>query len=88
MRTTLTLDDDVADALRRVAHETGQPFKQVVNDALRAGLVPRQPGSPRTTPEVPSFDLGLRPGLDLTHARRTADELEDAEIVRKLEQRQ
>jgi len=38
MRTTLTLDDDVAEKLRTVAHQTRRSFKQVVNDALRTGL--------------------------------------------------
>ena len=35
MRTTLTLDDDLAVALKEQAQRAGRPFKQVVNDALR-----------------------------------------------------
>jgi hypothetical protein len=38
MRTTLTLDDDVAALLRRLAEQRRQPFKRIVNDAMRAGL--------------------------------------------------
>ena len=38
MRTTLTLDDDVAKEIRRLARETNRPFKQAVNGALRAGI--------------------------------------------------
>ena len=38
MRTTLTLDDDVAIELKRVCARRGVQFKQVVNQALRAGL--------------------------------------------------
>jgi len=38
MRTTLTLDGDVADRLRALARERGLPFKQVVNAVLRRGL--------------------------------------------------
>jgi hypothetical protein len=38
MRTTITLDDDVAAKLQLKARKGGQPFKQVVNDTLRAGL--------------------------------------------------
>lgn len=37
MRTTLTLDDDVAAMLRHLQKEQGTSFKQVVNDALRRG---------------------------------------------------
>jgi hypothetical protein len=35
MRTTLTLDDDVATRLQAEARRTGRPFKTVVNERLR-----------------------------------------------------
>lgn len=38
MRTTLTLDDDVASLLEKELRRTGQPLKQTVNNLLRAGL--------------------------------------------------
>lgn len=38
MRTTLTLDDDVAALLRRALTRRKAPLKKVVNDALREGL--------------------------------------------------
>jgi hypothetical protein len=38
MRTTLTLDDDVAALLERVRRERGAGLKETVNDALREGL--------------------------------------------------
>ena len=38
MRTTLTLDDDVAALLERELRRTGQPLKTTVNDLLRSGL--------------------------------------------------
>ena len=38
MRTTLTLDDDVASLLKKEARKAGEPFKQVVNRYLRLGL--------------------------------------------------
>lgn len=38
MRTTLTLDDDVAALLKRVAAKDNGSFKDVVNQALRLGL--------------------------------------------------
>ena len=38
MRTTLTLDDDVANLLNKEARKSGEPFKQVVNRFLRLGL--------------------------------------------------
>ncbi|MBV8845945.1 MAG: hypothetical protein JO307_24310 [Bryobacterales bacterium] len=39
MRTTLTLDDDVAALLHQVHKERKGSFKDVINAALRAGLV-------------------------------------------------
>ena len=59
MRTTLTLDADVAALLRRIQEAHGRSFKAVVNDALRQGL--RQmatPSSPRVRYRTPTVDLG------------------------------
>ena len=38
VRTTITLDDDVADLLRSEVRRSGEPFKQTVNRVLRSGL--------------------------------------------------
>jgi hypothetical protein len=38
MRTTLTLDDDVASRLQAEARRTGRPFRVVVNERLRMAL--------------------------------------------------
>jgi hypothetical protein len=38
MRTTLTLDDDVAAAIERLQRKRKATLKDVVNDALRRGL--------------------------------------------------
>lgn len=38
MRTTLTLDDDVAASLERLRKKTDSGLKELVNDALRRGL--------------------------------------------------
>jgi hypothetical protein len=87
MRTTITLDDDLAAHLRRLARETGRPFKQVVNDALRAGLLPQQPAASAEDLSFATYPLGLRPEINLDQARRIAAQLEDDETVRKLELR-
>ena len=63
MRTTLTLDPDVAVKARRGAAQLGKPFKEVVNMALRVGLevVMAPPASKpyRTKPRP----LGMREGF-------------------------
>lgn len=58
MRTTLTLDDDVAALLNREMRKSGEPFKQVVNRAIRLGLTgPKQ--HVRKPFKVKPFNLGL-----------------------------
>jgi plasmid stability protein len=84
MRTTLTVDDDLAAELRRRARETGRSFKDIVNEALRNGLMPRQSTG---GVEVPVRALGMQPGVDLLRARHLAADLEDEETLRKLELR-
>ncbi|MEE8586561.1 MAG: DUF2191 domain-containing protein [Acidobacteriota bacterium] len=49
MRTTLTIDDDVALLLDRTREIQGRRFEEIVNDALRS----TQPSAkPHTTPSV------------------------------------
>lgn len=81
MRTTVTLDADVAAALKQVARERGTSFKQVLNEAVRAGL--RPPAEHRRY-RMPTSDLGLKPGIDLDKALALAADLDDGEVVRKL----
>jgi hypothetical protein len=42
MRTTITLDADVAAKLKAESKKTGRPFKVVVNEYLRLGFTGRQ----------------------------------------------
>jgi hypothetical protein len=79
MRTTLTLDPDVARLLEDAVHRERRPMKQVVNDALRRALT--APSPHRDTFRVGVHESGLRPGLDLTGFNRLADELEDEAII-------
>jgi hypothetical protein len=57
VRTTLTLDEDVAALLSKEVRRTGEPFKQVVNRYLRLGLTTKQP--PRKPFKVTPINLGL-----------------------------
>jgi plasmid stability protein len=82
VRTTLTLDEDVARALARRAAETRRSFKETVNDVLRRGLR-ADPSQASFT--VTTFSSQIRPGLDLTKALALASSLEDDETLRKIE---
>jgi Ribbon-helix-helix protein, copG family len=85
MRTTVTLDPDVAAKLKAVARARGISFKQALNQAVRAGLGAgrrsARPFQPYTQP------MGLRAGVRIDKALQIAAALEDEEIVRKLELR-
>jgi len=87
MRTTLTLDPDVARALKQLAHDSQCSFKQVVNDAIRRGLSrTRAPGGRRYRLKPQSLG-GVRAGFNLDKALQLAATLEDEGIARKLEMR-
>lgn len=62
MRTTITIDDDVAVLLDGLRRERGGTFRQVVNDALRAGLVHLTGPGPRA-PVQPTRTVSLGPLL-------------------------
>jgi hypothetical protein len=82
MRTTVTLDADVAAKLKQTARERGISFKEALNTNVRRGL---ESEGVRPKPyRVRTRRLGVRPGVDLDKALRIAAELEDAEIARKL----
>ncbi len=75
MRTTLTLDPDVARLVEDAVHRERRSTKQVINDALRRGLSP--PPSHREPYHLPAHQATLQPGYDLAGFNRLADELED-----------
>lgn len=59
MRTTMTLDKDVAARLEQLMRKRRQPLKTVLNDALRAGLEQISRGEMRGRPfRTTGFDLG------------------------------
>jgi hypothetical protein len=81
VRTTVTLDPDVHRMLRDAEQRSGRPFKQVLNDALRAGLKRPPARVPPFKQRV--FSLG-KPKVDLTKAAALAAELEDLEVIAKM----
>ena len=81
MRTTLSLDPDVARMVREEAHRVRKPVKQVVNDALRRGLTGSGGRRPRKAYRVQPHTARLLPGVDRGRLNALADEIEDAAIV-------
>src|ERR1700722_7595547 len=82
MRTTLTLDDDLAGRLAELARETRKPFKVVVNEALRRGLGDAGPREPRFRVKAPPGNL--RPGIDDRRLNELAWHLDEEDWRRKV----
>ena len=84
MRTTLTLDRDVAARLKAEMRRTGKGLKAAVNDALRLGLpLTRKRLRPKPF-RVEAQDFGLNPGFDLDRMNQLVDQLEAQDTARKL----
>ncbi len=83
MRTTLTLDDDLAGLLKQRAQELGVPFKEAVNRTIRAGLGQASLARKRPAPKTVPHSFGFRPGVDLDKLGQLADELEGEAFVDK-----
>jgi len=78
VRTTLTLEDDVAAQLHELARQSRKSFKRVVNDVIRLGLKSRQTLAPRQRFLVKAYDTGLRPGVELDCAAALIEQIEGA----------
>ena len=80
MRTTLTLDDDLAVRLQRLARTSERSFKELVNDLLRRGLAAgERPHRRGDRFVVQPKACGFRPGVDLLKLNQLADELATTE---------
>lgn len=92
MKTTLTLDDDVADFLREQCRLQDKPFERVVNETLRRGM--ETPATKESVAEraedsklppfkVIPFSSGFGPGVDPNNPKHFLDELDMEDYLRK-----
>ncbi len=81
MRTTLTLDDDLAGRLKELARCTDRNFKDVVNDAIRKGLsLGDLPPVDNDRFVVRAKACGFRAGVDPTKLTQLYDDLEMGDL--------
>ena len=80
VRTTVTLDPDTEQLIRRQMAERGVSFKEALNDAIRRGI--RTAGS--TSPFRTATAAMGESRVNLDRALQIAGDLEDDELVRKL----
>lgn len=82
MRTTLTLDNDVAALIDDAVHVQRRPIKEVINEALRRGLAPT--GRDAEPYRLVPHDSAVRAGIDPAGLNRLAGELADEQTVASL----
>jgi hypothetical protein len=80
MRTTLTLDPDVAKLVRQTVEHEQLTLKDVINDGLRRGL---KPSESKPAFRVVAHSSPLQPGIDPRGFNQLADELEDEALLSK-----
>lgn len=83
MRTTLTIDNDIADYLREQSRLHEKSFKQVVNETLRRGMSPLVSEKPRKPFKVKPFPGGFAPGVDPLKLNQLVDQLEVEDFLRE-----
>jgi hypothetical protein len=64
IRTTVTLDDDVAERVKAESRSPGASFKETINELLRVGLAARAEPRPRKPFKVKAYHMGVIPGLN------------------------
>ena len=76
MRTTLTIDDDIANLLEQEVRRSGESFKGTVNRLLRAGLTADAKPEISEPFKVRPFPMGLKPGLNYDCIAELLEEVE------------
>lgn len=75
MRTTLSLDDDIANLLNQEIRRSGISFKEAVNHYLRLGLMAsKQPVRKKFV--IKPLPMGLPPGLSYDNVEELIEALE------------
>jgi metal-responsive CopG/Arc/MetJ family transcriptional regulator len=64
IRTTVTLDDDVLDRVKRVSRSRGAPFRETLNELLRSALLDLDNKPRRRAFKIEPIHMGYRAGLN------------------------
>lgn len=82
VRTTVTLDPEVAEKLNNYARKKGLSFKKALNELILRGLVHQAQVKPERF-QVEPHSGGFRPGVDLNRLNQLVDELEVLDFTRE-----
>jgi len=64
IRTTVTLDEDVLERVKRESLARGTSFRETLNELLRAALLNAQASQRRTRFRIKPAHMGYRPALN------------------------
>ena len=64
MKTTITIDNDVAEFLQEQCRLQNKQFDQVVNETLRRGMTPAVQANAHDPHQVVTHSSGYAPGFD------------------------
>ena len=79
MRTTLTIDDDIAMKLKSASEKAkDKSFKDIVNETLRRGLFTKEESNDSVGFRVRSRRMGIRKGLSYDNIGELLEQIEDA----------
>lgn len=82
MRTTLSIDDDVAQSVENLRKRKNLSLRDAINQLLRAGLRTVEKSESSRPYKGPVFSMGdLKPGIDPNRMNQLADELEAEEYI-------
>ena len=84
MRTTLTLDPDVAMKIKKRMADKKLTLKETVNQALRYGLKAVEKEKKRVPFKVIPHSFGFKPGIDQNKLNQLLDQMDGEEYLRKM----
>ncbi len=86
MRTTVDINPDLLDRLRKFAEQEGISFKDALNRAITRGInLPT--AAPRKPFVIPTFNLGLDRYYDIRKIRHHLDEEDDLRLLKLMQRR-
>lgn len=86
MRTTVTLEPDLAKKVKALAHRLGVSFKQALNEVIRHGLHASARREARTRFTVKPHAGGFRPGIDPGKLNQLVDQLDTEDFIAEARQ--
>lgn len=86
MRTTLSIDSDVAERIRQEIRTGKRSLKQVINDCLRIGFG-MTAGDHHAPFRVEPHSSAYQPGLDTTKLNQVLDDLDAEESAQRVGRR-